>query len=217
MSEQYGRPTVAWRGLRERTTIDLIAGEGSTIPAPARTRELASRATLALLPAVLAWLRWRSLRRPRNRSWPFMKSCGLALAATVAFLSLLPVSISLERTFLAPGSGPLLALGLWVFQRSHADLGRHWSITLELREGHALVTTGIYARVRHPMYLGLLLYSLGQALVLPNWIAGPSYLVAMGLLFAFRLGPEERMLREAFGAEFDLYRARTKRLVPGVW
>src|SRR5205085_9200521 len=77
-----------------------------------------------------------------------------------------------------------LLLGLWLFHRSHADLGTNWSITLEVRAKHQLVTHGVYRWVRHPMYLALLLYSLGQALVLPNWLAGSSYGVAMVLLFA---------------------------------
>ena len=110
-----------------------------------------------------------------------------------------------------------LAVGLWLFARSHADLGANWSITLEVRERHQLVTQGIYRTVRHPMYSALLLYSIGQALVVPNSIAGPSYGVAMVLLFAFRLGPEERMMLEEFGKDYEAYRGRTKRLVPGIW
>ena len=110
-----------------------------------------------------------------------------------------------------------LALGLWLFHRSHADLGPNWSITLEVREKHQLVTRGIYRHVRHPMYLAILLYSLGQALALPNWLAGPAYGVAFVLLFALRVGPEERMMQEEFGQDYEAYLSRTKRLVPGVW
>jgi protein-S-isoprenylcysteine O-methyltransferase Ste14 len=110
-----------------------------------------------------------------------------------------------------------LAVGLWFFHRSHADLGTNWSVTLEVRENHRLVTHGIYRRIRHPMYMALGLYSLGQALALPNWVAGPSYLVGFGLLFALRLGPEERMMREEFGADYDAYVTRTKRIIPGFW
>jgi protein-S-isoprenylcysteine O-methyltransferase Ste14 len=110
-----------------------------------------------------------------------------------------------------------LALGLWLHYRSHADLGTNWSITLELQERHQLVTHGIYLRVRHPMYLALLLYSSGQALVLPNWVAGPSYLVACAILIAVRVGPEERMMREEFGKDYETYAARTNRLLPGLW
>lgn len=110
-----------------------------------------------------------------------------------------------------------LGLGLWFLFRSHSDLATNWSITLEIREKHQLITHGIYRHVRHPMYLALLLYSSGQALVLPNWVAGPSYLVAFALLFACRVGPEERMLVEEFGKNYEAYMARTKRLIPGVW
>ncbi|SRR5260370_986437 len=110
-----------------------------------------------------------------------------------------------------------LALGLWLFHRSHADLGTNWSITLAVREKHQLVTHGVYRWLRHPMYLALLIYSLGQALVLPNWLAGPSYGVAMVLLIALRLRPEERMMLEQFGKDYQAYTATTKRLIPGVW
>jgi protein-S-isoprenylcysteine O-methyltransferase Ste14 len=110
-----------------------------------------------------------------------------------------------------------LALGLWTFYRSHADLGTNWSITLEVREKHQLITHGVYHTVRHPMYLALFIYSLGQALVVPNWLAGPAYGVAMILIFACRLRPEERMMLEEFGDDYRVYMATTKRLVPGVW
>jgi protein-S-isoprenylcysteine O-methyltransferase Ste14 len=116
------------------------------------------------------------------------------------------------------GAGVLcLVVGLWLFYRSHADLGTNWSITLEVREQHRLITHGAYGSVRHPMYVALLLYSVGQALVLPNWVAGPSYLVACTILFAFRVDAEERMMLEQFGDEYAAYMARTKRLVPGLW
>jgi protein-S-isoprenylcysteine O-methyltransferase Ste14 len=110
-----------------------------------------------------------------------------------------------------------LAVGLWLFHRSHAALGTNWSITLQVREKHQLVTHGVYRWVRHPMYLSLLIYSAGQALVVPNWLVGPSYGVAMLLIFAFRLRPEERMMAEEFGKEYEAYRATTQRLIPGVW
>jgi protein-S-isoprenylcysteine O-methyltransferase Ste14 len=108
-------------------------------------------------------------------------------------------------------------VGLWLFYRSHADLGRNWSVTLQIREGHALVTDGVYRYLRHPMYLALFLYSIGQMLALPNWFAGPSYLVSFGILFALRLHAEEKMMLEEFGDRYLAYIARTKRLIPGVW
>ena len=119
--------------------------------------------------------------------------------------------------------GPLIVgvvcfvVGLWLFHRSHADLGTNWSVTLQVRDQHRLITHGIYRHTRHPMYLALFLYALGQLLVLPNWIAGPSYLITFGILFAFRVRNEERMMLEEFGDQYAAYMAKTKRLVPGIW
>ncbi len=106
---------------------------------------------------------------------------------------------------------------LWLFRRSHKDLGRNWSVTLEVREGHQLVTGGVYAYVRHPMYASFLLWGLAQAFLIPNWIAGLAGLAAVVALYAVRQSREEAMMRQTFGAEYDAYCARTKRLVPGVF
>ena len=53
---------------------------------------------------------------------------------------------------------------LWLFYRTHRDLGRNWSVSLDLRERHTLVTTGVYALVRHPMYTGFWLMAVAQVL-----------------------------------------------------
>jgi protein-S-isoprenylcysteine O-methyltransferase Ste14 len=149
-----------------------------------------------------------------------------ALVALVSLGLVLPVAwLTGALSFAEAAASPLrlaagacaLALGLFVLQRSHADLGENWSNTLELREGHALVTGGVYARVRHPMYVALLLHGLGQTLVVPNWIAGPAFLVPFAVLVAVRLRAEEQMMKEAFGAAYDAYARGTARLVPFVW
>lgn len=105
----------------------------------------------------------------------------------------------------------------WLFFRSHADLGRNWSVSLELRDGHRIVDHGVYRRVRHPMYSALSLYGIAQALLQANWLSGPSCLVTFAVLFAFRLRREEQMMLDRFGADYERYRARTRRLIPGVW
>jgi protein-S-isoprenylcysteine O-methyltransferase Ste14 len=153
-----------------------------------------------------------------------LETALLALAWLGFFVPLIWVAtpvFSFAEYSLAPvpllAGSVCLAFGLWVFYRSHADLGTNWSITLEVRDGHQLVTHGIYRHVRHPMYSALLLYSVGQAFVLPNWVAGPSYLVAFAVLVALRLGPEEKMMRQQFGSEYEAYASKTKRLVPVLW
>lgn len=103
---------------------------------------------------------------------------------------------------------------LALFLATHRQLGRNWSQTLELREGHTLVTHGVYRLVRHPMYTAFFMWGLAQALLLQNWIAGPAGLIGFGLLYAFRVGREEAMMREAFGEAYAAYEARTRRIVP---
>lgn len=115
-------------------------------------------------------------------------------------------------------AGALAAVpGLWLFHRSHADLGRNWSITLELREAHTLVTQGVYGRLRHPMYASAFLLHAASALWLHNWLVGPAGLLSFLLHYALRVRREEEMLLEHFGREYKDYMARTPRLVPRVF
>jgi protein-S-isoprenylcysteine O-methyltransferase Ste14 len=111
----------------------------------------------------------------------------------------------------------VLVSALLLFFHTHRRLGRFWSVTLEIRQNHGLVTDGIYRFVRHPMYSAYFLWALSQALLLPNWIAGPAGLVGFGTLFAFRVRREERMMLAAFGDVYAEYAARTKRIIPGVF
>jgi protein-S-isoprenylcysteine O-methyltransferase Ste14 len=120
-----------------------------------------------------------------------------------------------------PGQGWLgaavFAAALWLFYRTHKDLGRNWSVTLEVRERHTLVTGGVYSRVRHPMYSAFWLWAIAQALLLPSWIAGPAGLVGFGTLFFLRVGREEALMIATFGDEYRRYMARTARVVPGLY
>lgn len=103
---------------------------------------------------------------------------------------------------------------LWLFYRSHKDLGRNWSVSLEIREDHKIVDSGVYIHVRHPMYSSIWLWSIIQALVLTNFVAGLSGLVSFGVLYFLRVGKEEKMMRKEFGDAYDDYQKKTKRIIP---
>ncbi len=66
------------------------------------------------------------------------------------------------------------------------------------------------------MYTAFFLWGLAQLLLLQNWVVGPAGLIGFGILYAFRVGREERMMHEAFGAEYEVYVTRTKRIIPFV-
>jgi protein-S-isoprenylcysteine O-methyltransferase Ste14 len=108
----------------------------------------------------------------------------------------------------------LMTLAIWLFWRSHADLGRNWSPSLQLREGHELVTEGVYRYVRHPMYASEWLWSIAQALLLQNWVAGWAGLALFTPLYVLRVPREEQMMLDRFGAEYRSYMNRTGRIVP---
>lgn len=108
---------------------------------------------------------------------------------------------------------PMLA-ALYLFWRSHADLGENWSQTLELRKGHQLITHGVYRSIRHPMYASLWLWFVAQSLILQNWLAGMYPLLAFAMMYFIRTPREERMMREFFGEQYADYMRRTGRLFP---
>jgi protein-S-isoprenylcysteine O-methyltransferase Ste14 len=114
--------------------------------------------------------------------------------------------------------GTISMLGyLWLFYRSHADLGKNWSVTLEIREEHRIVDHGVYRLIRHPMYTAIFLMTVGQIFLVANWIAGPASFFAFALMFAYRIKAEEDMMLKNFGAQYENYRLRTKRIIPGIW
>jgi protein-S-isoprenylcysteine O-methyltransferase Ste14 len=104
-----------------------------------------------------------------------------------------------------------------LFFASHRQLGKNWSISLEIRDKHELVTDGLYRFVRHPMYSSFWLWGIAQALLIPNWIAGLAGLAGVAFLYFMRVGPEEAMMRKTFGPAYDDYAARTGRVVPRIF
>src|SRR5579864_1542084 len=102
-----------------------------------------------------------------------------------------------------------IALAIWA--RRH--IGEFWSARVTLKEDHQLIQSGPYARVRHPIYSGLLLAMLGTALFVGEWRA----LVGVALVFVAhwqKARREEALLAGQFGSAYEEYRKRTGSLVP---
>jgi protein-S-isoprenylcysteine O-methyltransferase Ste14 len=95
-------------------------------------------------------------------------------------------------------------------------LGRRFSGLVAIQPGHTLLISGIYAVIRHPSYLGLLVNSLGWALAFRSGVGVLITALTLVPLHA-RIQAEERLLRTQFGADYDAYRARTARLIPGIY
>lgn len=113
------------------------------------------------------------------------------------------------------GLGLILAgmlLRLWV----RRALQQAYQGNLQVLPGQRLVTGGPYRWVRHPGYAGFVLQALGLAVGFSS-LCGFVGLVLFVFALAYRIQVEEQMLARAFGAEYQGYAARTRRLVPGIW
>lgn len=166
----------------------------------------------------------RRHRRPRvaqRRGEPVVVSLLMALwglAQIAAVLRVLTPWLTFADYRMPTWTGVVGAAvyvaGLWLLWRSHTDLGRHWSPTLEIKDGHALATDGVYGLIRHPMYAAHWLWVIAQPLLLQNWIAGPPALAVFLPLYLLRVPREERMLLDHFGNAYRSYMNRTGRLIP---
>lgn len=134
----------------------------------------------------------------------------------VGFGSVSPSLPLLSPAAIASAAGVLLLMGatLLLFVSSSRALGRNWSLEARMRTDHQLIRSGPYARVRHPIYLGMLLFLFGLALALGHWLqliaAVP--LFVLGTVIRTRL--EDRLLAEQFGTEFEDYARSTPALIP---
>jgi len=116
--------------------------------------------------------------------------------------------VQLAGTILC-GAGIVFA----IWARWH--LGKNWSGTPSMKEGHELITSGPYRFVRHPIYTGMIAAILGSALV-----GGAVWLfvfIVMAANFLYRIPVEERYMMKLFPDQYPEYKKRTKALVPGVW
>ena len=102
-----------------------------------------------------------------------------------------------------------IALAIW----ARFYLGANWSATITIRAGHSLVRTGPYARLRHPIYSGMLLAIAGTALAQGEWRGLLALTIAL-VAWSIKAKKEESWLRGEFGAEFDEHAQRTGFLLP---
>ena len=157
-------------------------------------------------------------RPPIERFSMFASQLGLGVIPAIWVFSGFPAALDHPIGPLSIAIGAALFLwSLYLFRKTHKALGKMWSHSLDLRENHKLVTKGIYQKVRHPMYSAFWLWAVSPPFLLANWVAGLAGIVGFGTLYFLRVGQEEAMMEAEFGEEYRQYKARTKRIIPGIY
>jgi protein-S-isoprenylcysteine O-methyltransferase Ste14 len=152
-------------------------------------------------------------RDRRSRVGIIIQAIGIALAG---FGTVRLTLSSLSAAGLAGTVAVLLLMGgaIGLFATSSRELGKNWSLVARMRSDHELVRTGPYARVRHPIYLGMLLFLLALAVALGHWL---QLIVAVPVFLAgtmIRTHIEDGLLEQQFGETFRDYRSSTPALIP---
>jgi len=110
----------------------------------------------------------------------------------------------------------LMAGAIGLFVASSSALGRNWSLVARTRTDHELIRSGPYARVRHPIYLAMLLFLVALAIGLGHWgqllLASPLFLAGTRI----RTDAEDRLLEQSFGETFRQYRTATPAIFPRI-
>ena len=105
----------------------------------------------------------------------------------------------------------LCGLALTVWARHH--LGQYWSDKVEIKVDHQLICSGPYARMRHPIYSGVLLAVAGTALAVGEWRGVLAFLVLLAN-YSLKAKKEERVLATQFGDAFREHTRKTGFFVP---
>ena len=109
----------------------------------------------------------------------------------------------------------LVAAGLGFAIWARLYLGRNWSGSVTVKESHTLIQTGPYARVRHPIYTGILLAFVGTALTVGEWRGIAAFLLVL-IALVIKSRTEEDRMRATF-ADYNDYRSKTAALVPFIF
>lgn len=105
-------------------------------------------------------------------------------------------------------------LGFGLLQWSQNTLGASWSDSPRLMEGHLMVTSGPYKRIRHPIYTSFLLILSSTFLISASWFIGGCWILMMALDINLRITREEELMISRYGDQYREYMTRTGRFFP---
>ncbi len=165
------------------------------------------------------WLYWfvaaRGMKRGRLQWSNEIRIRLVIVVVAVAIVRLggfrhgLDTDVWLEATGIA-----LFVAGLAFAVWARRAIGANWGTPMARKDEPELVTSGPYRLVRHPIYSGIILASIGTAVALSwPWLV---VVALVGIYFVYSATVEERFLEQQFPEQYAAYERRTRMLVPFV-
>jgi len=157
---------------------------------------------------------FRKIKGVRIAKWTwiaFSVTYPLLIFGSVGEYFLIPREINLWISGIAIG---IMGLRIWLKWWAMVTLGEYWSVQIEIRESHKLITDGPYRYIRHPAYLSNLMEYFGIPLI------ANAYYTLMGVVLVYlplnliRLHLEEKELIKKFGKEYETYRKKVPAFLP---
>lgn len=137
-----------------------------------------------------------------------------AVASYILFPDLLPWSYISLPYFIRAAGILLGVLSIFLLYFSHRELGEYFSGKLVIKKGHALVTSGVYRFIRHPMYTAYFSLFIASFLISENWLIGLTGAAVITTLMTIRIGKEEALLLKYFEEDYENYMASTGKFLP---
>jgi len=123
----------------------------------------------------------------------------------------------IKTNFLLYLGSALILVGMIIRFIAIRTLGKFFTVDLAIHGDQHLIMVGLYKYIRHPSYTGSLLSFAGFGLSLNNWLSLIIIIVPILVTFINRINIEEKLLQKQFGAEYEEYKRRTKRLIPMIY
>lgn len=146
---------------------------------------------------------------------------AVLLLQILSILCVIVPPISDKNSFMVIGNESLIrplgliltAGGFLLMNLAILALGKQFSVDVTIQKGHELVTKGPYSVIRHPRYLGIILFFSGISLVFRSFISLVLVFLT-ALVLIWRIFDEEKLMRSEFSGQWDDYAKRSSRLIP---
>lgn len=158
----------------------------------------------------------KKMQKQHKISLFFLQIISLLVVIFAPFLDRRGLAVWNENEILRFTGLLLLSCGFSLMNWAVINLDKQFSTDVTLQDGHKLITKGAFRFVRHPRYLGIIIFLAGISMTFRSWV-GLGLMVASVFVLIWRIRDEEKLMKEEFGKEWDEYKKKTYSLIPYIY